>query len=818
MMLNRVSIHLSVILLCAGASLLRGAPPEGYGTIELLRDRWGVPNVYSETDAGALYGLGYACAEDRLFQMCYSRLILQGRVAEIFGDLEGLRGKTALGEDRLMRILGFYRSARRAAESLDGDTRSLLEAYSRGVNDSIEAHREDLHYLFKKFEFTPEPWTPADCIASWWHLAKFFGTDGLRDLLPGTERPEVPGRPEMRPARPVIDDDAAVVRREDVTGEWIEKTHEFMRRHGLDPEKGETRGPEEPKFSHAWIIGGKKTTTGAAVLVSDPQTPVWNPSMLYEFHLAGKTFNARGAGVPGSPLILIGFNRHVSWGMTALGADQADLFILKTDEAHPNQYQLDGEWHQMDVREEVIRLKGGDSLNVTVRETRFGPVVSEFIPRLPPGMEVAVKRIPLAEADRETIQGAIAMMRAKSAREFGEALAGWRFPSANCIFGDRSGDIGYWTIGAIPLRSAASNPGNAAHDGSTSATDWQAMIPHELLPHVLNPRRGYLVTANHRTIQSFYRLTLGTSTGANGDTLRGLRIKQRIAEHLAKKESFTPEEVLAIQNDAVNACKREILRCGYHIRDVLMEYLNPPALQALKHLEPWYRQGAASDLRIPGTELADEMRFVFRAGRFPLARVYGGGDSGAALFAKTVKALLDKDPRAELSKDERSFVNTVLSTGWLNASRRYGGDPALWNFKARAAIQNQALGYYSSLDGYPSLDPDQDVKLPFLPVTDGSTILSQRAQAYTQFVPLHDPDRALTILPFGQSERPGSPFRFSTWADWSAGVLHPAPLSRNAVTPLAVQSRRLSALPKSTARPAPREERRRRRQEAGQRG
>jgi len=600
----------------------------------------------------------------------------------------------------------------------------------------------------------------------------------------------------------VIDEDAAVVRREDVTGEWIEKTLEFMREHGLSPEKEEPRAPGGARFSHAWVVGGEKTTTGSAVLVSDPQTPVWNPSMLYEFHLAGKTFNARGVGVPGSPLILIGFNREVAWGMTALGADQADLFLLKTDGKHPNQYRLDGVWRDMEVREEVIPVKGGDPVKLTIRETIFGPVVSELIPRRPPGQEVAVKRIPLAFTDRETIQGAIAMMRATTAREFGAALAGWQFPSANCIFGDRAGSIGYWTIGAIPVRSARSGPGSSAHDGSSREMDWQTLIPHELKPHVIDPRRGYLVTANHRSIQSFYQLTLGTSTGANGDTLRGLRIKERIAGHLAKKERFTPEEVLAIQYDSVNPSKREVARCGYHIRDVLKGSLSPAALRALEHLEPWYRLGAASDLRIPGAELAGEMRFVFRAGRFPLAQVYGGGNSGLALFAKTVRKRLDGDPRGDLSGEERSFVNSVLAMGWTGARRRFGDDPTRWNLQARTAVQGETLGYYASLDGYPSLDPEKDVPFPFLPITDGSTILSQRAQAYTQYVPLHDADSSLTILPFGQSEKPGSPFRFSTWGDWSAGALHPAPLSRKRVDALTVLYHRLSAPPESAAPPA----------------
>ena len=106
----------------------------------------------------------------------------------------------------------------------------------------------------------------------------------------------------------------------------------YAREHGLAAAAATASGP---KFSHAWVVGGKRTTTGSSVLVSDPQTPVRNPSLFYEFHVQGKTFNARGIGVPGSPIILIGFTDQVAWGVTALGADQADLFLLETDPASP---------------------------------------------------------------------------------------------------------------------------------------------------------------------------------------------------------------------------------------------------------------------------------------------------------------------------------------------------------------------------------------------------------------------------------------------------------------------------------------------------
>ena len=65
------------------------------------------------------------------------------------------------------------------------------------------------------------------------------------------------------------------------------------------------------------------------------------------------------------------------------------------------------------------------------------------------------------------------------------------------------------------------------------------------------------------------------------------------------------------------------------------------------------------------------------------------------------------------------------------------------------------------------------------------TGLSQQAQSCTQFVPMHDPDQALSLLPIGQSEHPDSPYYRCNYDLWQQGQLHPAPLSRNAVDKLA---------------------------------
>jgi penicillin amidase len=772
------------------------------GPIELIRDRWGVPHVFAETDAGAMYGLGYATAEDRAFQMHYMLRIVQGRLAEAIGDVRKTnRDEGALFNDRKMRTFGFYRAAGETARNLDEESRTLLDAYCAGVNAYVENNPGKLHPLFARLDMTAEPWTPADCIASWWHLAQFFATDGTRDLLHYRNlasgqvrdpRDTLRGRGGALPAEagedltPLGPDDAAaVVRREDVDDVWIQQTHEYLRNHGyrMKPTGGAGQGgTERPKFSHAWVAGGKTTGTGAATLVSKPQTPVANPSLFYEFHICGKTFDVRGCGVPGSPILLIGFNRHVAWGMTALGADQADLFRLKTDAGHPGAYEFDGNWLPIDVVDEEIKVKGGPAEKIAVRRAHFGPIVNEFAFARPDDPPVALKRIPVCETDRETIQGALGMMRAANADEFLAALPDWRFPTANVVFGDDRGNIGYSCIGALPLRSAeALEEGGAAHDGSASRFDWQGFIPARLVPHVLNPRQGYLFSGNHRPIESFYPIPIGISTGSMGDTIRSLRLRQMFAEY----QTLTPEDLLQMSRDAVNPARRAIVRVGLHLRDVLQRELSKDAMTALTFLEAWYEGGASSELTHPGAVVAMQLNTMFRFGNTPLAFKYGGGDSGSSRLVKTWESRLAADPKADFTPLEQQYVDRVLAGAVTACFDQYGPDLLTWLAQAQNAVTARSLGAFAGLDGFPSVDPQYDIPTPPLPCTDGATISSQAAEAYVQWVPLHDVDRARSILPPGQSELPESPARLVNLELWTAGKLHPAPLSRQAVERIA---------------------------------
>ncbi len=813
---RRLSTFSSALLFTVAHILLFGAadcvaePKNEYGKVELLRDRWGTAHVFADTDAGAMYGLGYAAAEDRAFQMYYNLRIIQGRLAEVVGDEKvGVdrrtpRGKnSAVRNDLKMRTIGYFRTAQKVAGNLDGKTLALLEAYSQGVNDYLSEHPKDLMYLFEKLGLEPEPWTPAASIASWWRLGIFFSGDGLRDLVSyyairdgkRQVRPAAAGRGGQRgqasSSGPKPDDAASVVQRGDVDDEWVRRLEAYVKKHGFTQkvDVGPLRRPaSSPKFSHAWVVGGKKTTTGSSVLVSDPQTPVRNPSLLYEFHIQGKTFNARGVGVAGSPLLLIGFTKNVAWGMTALGADQADLFVLKTDPGRPNQYELDGKWLDMNILNETIRVKDGREQTLEVKETRFGPVVSKLVMGgVRRGDEVALKRVPLCETKRESVQAALGMMRAPDVHAFHKAMENWRFPSANCVFGDRAGNIGYSTVLALPVRSPkALLDGRAAHDGWRSENDWREFVPFDLLPHVLNPKQGWLVSANHRPIASFYKIPVGISTGAMGDTGRSWRLKER----MAMRETFEPKDVLDIHYDTVSPCKRDLVRLGYHLRDVQKRTLEPDTLKALEYLEGWRKAGCKSDMSIVGTEILNIMPMGFRQ-NFAAAVIYGGGSSGLCKMLKTIDERLKKDPKAPLTGEEAEYVDLILRAAWRYGQSHFGDDPSKWHKIAKEKLRQRTLGYQATLDGFPSLDREKDLNYPALTCLEGDTIQCQTSQSYTQYVPLGDADGAMAVLPVGASENPESPHRLSDYENWADGRLRPAPLSRKKVESLAVSRKTL---------------------------
>ncbi|MBM3496124.1 MAG: penicillin acylase family protein, partial [Armatimonadetes bacterium] len=486
------------------------------------------------------------------------------------------------------------------------------------------------------------------------------------------------------------------------------------------------------------------------------------------------------------------------------------LFRLETDPSSPDRYRWDvrsagvlpedGQWRTMETRKETIRVKGGDPVEIAVRTTHLGPIVNDFAFRAPGDPDVALRRVPLCDEGVETIQGALAMMRATNVEEFAAGCGGWRFPSANCVGGDSRGRIGYRAVGAIPIRprSAPDRNGGQGISATGNADAWQGFVPADLMPGVTDPDAGVILSANHRPVASFYSIPIGAGTGAMGETIRSWRLR----ELLAGDAKLTPEDVLKVHYDTVNPARREIVRLGLHLRDH-GGGLSDAALRALQALEPWFRAGASSDLRSPGAALATRISTFFRIMATPLARRYGGGESGLARFLKDAARRIGADPAAAFDAEEREFVDQALSEAMQGAQGRPGAArPAVQDARSRradrgagaspAAGSSLRLGWFESLDGFGSLDAEGDLAGPAITCLDGQTIHCQSSQSYTQWVSLADPDSARVICPVGHSDRIESPYRASTAELWGKAELHAAPLSREAVQKVAHSHRVLS--------------------------
>jgi acyl-homoserine lactone acylase PvdQ len=174
------------------------------------------------------------------------------------------------------------------------------------------------------------------------------------------------------------------------------------------------------------------------------------------------------------------------------------------------------------------------------------------------------------------------------------------------------------------------------------------------------------------------------------------------------------------------------------------------------------------------------MPMAFRQ-QFVAATIYGGGISGLCNMLQTINARIEKNPNAPLTEPEAEYVNLILRAAWRYGEANYGDDPAKWHELGKAKLLETKLPYFSTLDGFESLDKDKDITLPALTCIEGGTILSQKAQAYTQYVTLKDVDESLALLPPGQSEHPENQYRLSGYDLWGRGKLRPAPLSRKKV-------------------------------------
>jgi penicillin amidase len=560
---------LALLLVCVGAgyAYLRSSLPQVDGRIRvqginalvtIARDADGVPLITANNDADAAFGLGFAHAQDRLFQMETMRRYGAGRLAEIFGE-------QAVGIDTQMRILGLYRLAEAALSHLSAPVQQALQAYAAGVNAFLATRRGALPPEFQLLRFTPETWRPADSLV-WGKVMDLELTGNYRGELLRARLARSLSPEQLAFLYPQYPKDAPT------TLAALARIYRILPLDplyaGLAPDIGPTYA------SNNWVVDGAHSASGKPLLANDPHLGFSAPGVWYLARLKTPEREIAGATSPGMPLVVIGHNNRIAWGFTTTASDVADLFIEKLDPGDPGRYLTQEGSALFATRQETIAVRDAAPVTVTVRSTRHGPVLSDMLPAgtVETGYVLALAATFLAEDDRSA-EALWSAGRAGDWQEFRAAFKNFVAPQQNIVFADAGGEIGFIAPGRVPLRR--NGTGWLPMPGWTGEYDWTGFIPFAELPQERNPASGHFVSANNKIVPDSYPYFLSRDWDLPNRA-------ERITELLAAESIQSPAASAAIQADTLSIAARRLVP--------LMSRISPaaePARQAIARLRAW---------------------------------------------------------------------------------------------------------------------------------------------------------------------------------------------------------------------------------------
>ena len=478
----------------AALSTLRGTLklPGLEQPVTVLRDRWGVAHIYAKNQHDLFFAQGFVAAQDRLFQMELWKRSGQGRLAEVLGP-------SALQRDINARLLSYHGDMKAEYESYSPDTRSILEAFTDGINAYIASRlapgSPGLPLEFQLAGFKPEPWEPADCLN---RMAAFSMTGNAFEEMEHAQAVHAVG---AEAASPFFDFDPQVKLDPAPSADFSGLSPSLL--HNLVGSDTRIEFPRHPaEGSNNWTVSGKLTRSGKPLLANDPHRVIAEPSLRYMVHLVAPGWDVIGAGEPGLPGVALGHNQNIAWGFTIFGLDQQDLYLEELNPANPSQYKTAEGWETMQIRKETFGVGGGKSVQVNLKFTHHGPVLWED------GKRALALRWVGADPGTAGYLGSLAVDRAQNWQEFEAAMARWKVPSENIVYADRAGNIGEHSTGLAPLRKNWTGllpvPGNGGYE-------WSGFVPNRELPHQFNPARGFVATANHKMIPDGYPYKVGYS-------------------------------------------------------------------------------------------------------------------------------------------------------------------------------------------------------------------------------------------------------------------------------------------------------------------
>ncbi len=534
--------------------------------IAIARDGFGIPHIRASSTPDAMYALGFAHAQDRLFQADLTRRLIYGEASTLLGD-------RTVDFDGFVRGMEVRKRAAQTVQKAPFPVQAVLIAYSAGFNagrDSLE--KLPIEYELLGVETVPD-WQPADCVANVylqsWNLAENPEAELAALALKDLDADVLDRLLRFEVETPALEPGWNELRAADI-GAWTP---------GWKGWTGLFGGIDEPtsEASNNWVVGPEISADGAPIVANDPHLSQRVPSIWYAADIQGGDLHAAGMTFPGSPAVVIGHNENVAWGLTNVMADYVDFAILETaDEGRAVIHE--GAEMALEKVAVNVEVKGGESVPYTTWYSPIGPVLTERN-----RSHVVVLRWHALELADESTTAFFELNHATTAQE---AIAAMQRPMSvaqNLVVGDVHGDYAWQSVGSVPVRKA--HTGRIPYDGSSPDHGWEGWYAE--LPGERAPERGWVATANQRPTR-LRPAALPIALDEEGQPVEVPEPEEppadidvhgittgwaqpwrynRIAEQLSAQKSWTPEAVASLQTD---------------VRDLQAATLLPQLLEGVK--------------------------------------------------------------------------------------------------------------------------------------------------------------------------------------------------------------------------------------------
>ncbi|MFP4060478.1 MAG: penicillin acylase family protein [Bacteroidales bacterium] len=512
----------------------------------VYRDSFAIPHVYAKNEHDLYLATGYILAQDRLWQMDLLRRVTLGRLSEIFGS-------DFKDTDLLLRALRYSKKSEMLMDSVSAEIKSTLYAFAEGVNQYITSRENDLPLEFKLLGYQPEPWEPIHSL----NLIGYMAWDlkaGWNEIV----LEEIKQKIDSSLYKELLPD--LTSRKSFVFPEYTRDTSYtalFKNVHSKFKVL-EDMGLHVFTGSNNWAVSGRKSITGKPLLANDMHLSLNTPGIWYQIHqhVEGR-INVTGLLLPGQPLVIVGHNDSIAWGMTNTYVDNLDFYEEKIHPDDSTKYLYNDKWLDITFQPEIILTKEGETIKDTLKFTHRGAIVSRF-------KNTGDKAISMHWTGDEysnEMRTIYLLNRAKNWKEFKNALTSFKSISQNIAYADAEGNIGLFCAAGIPIRNRDEQ--SFILPGWTDKYDWQGMVPFDKLPYSFNPPNGYVSSANNKTVPEDYPYYIGQWYSMP------YRI-DRIREMLEAKEKLSISDFREMQNDK---------------RSLLAEKIVPRLLEVLKKVD-----------------------------------------------------------------------------------------------------------------------------------------------------------------------------------------------------------------------------------------